>query len=120
MTSRILPREDWGLLAGTDLEALLPVLPADTAIVVVEDGDHVIGTWAVYRQYHIHGCWVAPSHRAKGGVFRRLLAGMRETARRMGAVTVVTGSLDPGVSSMLARLGAVELPGTQFALRVKD
>ena len=116
MNTRLLPREEWPRLSGTELETVYPVLPAGAQIVVVEDGDQIVGTWAVYPQITVHGCWVAPSHRGKAVVFRHLLRGMQNTALAMGATAVQTGSMSEDVTGMLGKLGAVELPGRHFVL----
>jgi hypothetical protein len=45
MTLRLLPRDEWpAKLVGTELEATWPVLPDNAQVIVVEDGDRVIGS----------------------------------------------------------------------------
>lgn len=110
MTARVLDPAEWPTLAGTELETVWPHLtPEDTQIVVVEDGTSIIGCWAVIRYVHVEGCWVHPDHRKRGGVARRLLAGMRRAAQRFGANAVITGSANADVTALLEKLNAVPL-----------
>lgn len=118
MTSRILPVEEYGKLAGTECEAIAPILPDGSRIVVVEDGDRIVGCWALYSQVHCEGVWIAPSHRGRASVARRLVVGMRSLAQAMGARAVNTASVSGEVSNMLRKLGAVQLDGEHFSLRV--
>lgn len=119
MIFRLLPRDEWWRLLGTELEAVHPLLPADAKIVVVEDDEAIVGCWAVYPQIHVEGCWIAESHRRRAGVARRLIEAMKSVAQSMGAQAVQTASLSEPVTRMLDTLGAVELPGRHFSLRVK-
>lgn len=119
MRTRILDRADWGRLTGTELENLYPVLPDGAQVVIVEASDQIIGCWAVYPLVHVEGCWIAPAHRGKGSAARRLLAGMRETARSMGARAVSTAACSEDVAHMLDKLGAVKLNGAHYALKVE-
>lgn len=119
VTSRILPRAEYGRLAGTELEAVAPVLPADADVLVVEDADGaIVGCWAAFALVHVEGVWIAPEHQGRSGVARRLLAGMRAIAGARGARAVNTASVSPDVSGMLRKLGAVQLEGEHFSLRV--
>jgi hypothetical protein len=120
MTTRLLPREDWCRLVGTELEPVWPVLPPDAQVLIVEDQGAIVACWALYRLVHLEGCWIHPDHRGKGSVARRLLAGMRRTAQAMGARAVNTASVQADVSAMLTKLGAVRLGGAHFALNVED
>ncbi len=119
MDTRILPRDEYAKLAGTELEAVAPHLPATAQVVVVEDSDNeIVACWAVYPLVHVEGVWIAPKHRGKSAAARQLLRGMRLTARRMGALAVNTASVSADVSNMLRKLGAVQLEGEHFSLRV--
>lgn len=119
MTTRILPRDEYAKLAGTELETVAPLLPEDAQVVIVEDTEgNLAACWAVLPVFHVEGCWIAPAHQKKGIVARRLIEAMRQTARRMGAQAVCTASMSEDVSGMLRRLGAVQLPGEHFSLRV--
>lgn len=116
MITRVLPREDYGRLAGTELETVAPVLPPDAEVLVAEDAGVIVGCWAVFAVLHVEGIWIAPSHRKQGGVARRLLRGMRGLLERRGAAGAVTGAMTDDVRGFLERLGARRIPGEQFAI----
>jgi N-acetylglutamate synthase-like GNAT family acetyltransferase len=120
MTSRILPREDYGRLVGTELEQVAPLLPEGSRVVVVEAEGEIVACWALFSMVHLEGCWIAPAQRGNAGVVRRLLAGMTRAARDMGAATVWTSATDPDVADLAARLGAVEIAPSarHFSLRL--
>jgi N-acetylglutamate synthase-like GNAT family acetyltransferase len=119
MTTRLLLPHEWPRLEGTELASIYPVLdPAVSRIVVVEDAGALVGCWALFPLVHVEGVWVAESHRGRASVARRLVQGMTATARDMGARAVTTAALSADVAGMLARLGAIEVPGRHFSLRV--
>jgi ribosomal protein S18 acetylase RimI-like enzyme len=118
---RLLPRDEWASkLAGTELEKVWPILPDNAQIVVVEDGDTLAGCWAVYQQTHVEGLYVAPEYRHNPRVGRRLLQAMTNTALATGGATVQTAAVSEDVAAMLEKIGAVELPGRHFVMRIKD
>jgi alkylation response protein AidB-like acyl-CoA dehydrogenase len=117
MTTRILPPEEWHRLTGTEVESIVPGLdPAQTAVLVVEDGAAIIGTWVLLRMVHVECFWIAPAHRGKAGVAARLLRTMRGLLPAWGSTCPITGSVTPEMTSMIERLGGIKLPGDQFAL----
>ena len=119
MIARLLPRDEWaGKLIGTELETVWPLLADDAQIVVVEDGDTLAACWAVFPATHVYveGVSIAPAYRGNALVARKLLRGMRETARAMGARAVRTAAIDPHVDDLIRRLGGAELPGRQYLL----
>jgi hypothetical protein len=117
VTTRILPPEEYPRLAGTELELVWPTLPMDAAVVVVEDGGEIIGCWAAFLLAHVEGVWVAPAHRGKTSVARRLLGGMRRAlAEHFGASGAITGAMSDEVRGILAGLGATKLPGDHYTL----
>lgn len=119
MTTRLLEPSEWPRLAGTELETVWPHLdPLQAHIVVVEADGAIVGCWAAFRQIHVEGVWIAEAHRGKAGVARRLLAGMRRTARAMGARSVATAALTDDVRGILDGLGATKLPGDHYAMPV--
>lgn len=120
MTTRILPREEYPRLAGTELEAVWPTLPEGAAVLVVEEDGQIVGCWAAFLVAHVEGVWIAPEHRGRGGVARRLLVGMRRTlVETFGATGALTGAMTDDVRALLARLGATKLPGDHYALPLK-
>lgn len=121
MTHRILPREEWAKLAGTEAGAFAPLLPPDAAsVLVVEDNGQIVATWALVSMLHAEGLWIAPSHRGRFGVVKRLLSGMRAMARSIGATSVQTASVSPDVTSFIERLGGSPLPGQMFILPMEQ
>lgn len=111
MTRRMLPPQEWAKLAGTELESVWPLLPVDRAgVLVVEDGDQIVGCWAFITQLHAEGLWIAPDKRKGTSVQRHLLRGLREIAAACGAPTVWTGSVDAQVDHLCEHVGAQELP----------
>ena len=118
MIARLLWPEEYPRLVGTELEAVYPHLPAGAQVLVVEDDGRIVGCWAFFQAWHAEGIWIAPEHRGRGSVARRLLSGMRHVLRRMQARTVVTGATDDRVADLIARIGGSELPGRQFVVPV--
>jgi hypothetical protein len=120
MTARILPRAEWPRLADSELGPVLPVLPEDTRIVVVEDLDGtIVGCWAAIRYVHIEGLWVAPAHRRRGRVLGRLAAAMRRVVEAWGAEAALTHAIDPAIADLLRRRGACALPGTAYVVATR-
>lgn len=117
MTSRLLPPMDWARLAGTELETVWPHLPESARVIVVEDdGGQIVGCWCLFTTVHVEGVWVHPDYRGKGSVARRLLVMMRQQARDLGAVAVMTGALTAQVRRLIATLGGTRVPGEQYVI----
>jgi ribosomal protein S18 acetylase RimI-like enzyme len=116
--TRILPVSEYPKLVGTELEPVAPYLPPDAHVVVVEQNDVIVGCWSLIPTYHVEGLWVHPEHRGRGRVGLRLLEAMRALARGLGIHTVATASLSEDVDHLLAHVGAVELPGKHFSMRM--
>lgn len=117
MTPRVLPREEWYRLPDAESAAIAHQLPPSAQVLVVEDDGQIVGSWMLLLVPHVECLWVAPSHRKRGGVFRRLLAGMRRLAP---ATRVVTASVSPEVDALLMRYGAEPLPGTSWVFAFKE
>lgn len=120
MTSRILPRDEWPKLAGTELETALEVLQHEEAhIIVVEDGDRIVGCWAAVRYVHLEGVWVHPDYRRRGSVIRRLLVGGKSLVMALGARVFWTAAMTPEIEDIVTRIGGVPLPEAKhFVVRV--
>lgn len=121
MTSRLLPREEWPKLADLQASTLLPYVPPDDAqMVVVEDGDRIVGVWAVLRITHLEGLWIHPDYRGRVSVARRLLVTTLAAARRWAPQWVMTGANDDCVRRMLDHVGAVKLPMDTYVMSVEE
>jgi len=120
MIVRELPVTEWSRLAQTDLGQSVPyLLPEKATILVVEEGDEIIGCWAVLTIPHAEGVWIHPRYRGKTSVARRLWTAMQQTVERMGFTRVQTGACDPVIARLLERHGAVKLAMDSYILPVK-
>lgn len=119
MITRLLPRAEWSRLAGTELEVAAPLLPAEAVVLVVEDEGTIAGCWALTPYWHVEGLYVAPEHRGRSAVFRRLVAGMRASLDAIGERVVLTAATDAPVQAMLVAAGARALPGVHFVVPVR-
>lgn len=119
--TRLLPPEEWPRLDDTELATMWRHMhPEDAQVVVVEDADEIIGCWALLRVVHVEGIWIAPAHRKRGSVARRLLRGMEDAASEWHAERVMTASLSEEVSKLLAHLGADKLKGDHYILPLRE
>lgn len=119
--ARVLPADEWGRLAHTELGPVAALLPRDRAqvIVVEDDAGAIVGCWGLVWALHAEGVWIDPAHRGRAGIARRLLDATLDAASAQGARTIVTGALTPGVERLLTRhLGATRLPGSHFVFGV--
>jgi len=120
MTSRILPREEWGRLQGTELEQIVTAAARRDnevlLVLVAEDKDGaIVGGWALFPIWHAEGLWVSPNHRGKAAVGRRLLRFARAVAEQFGISAVMTAANSSQVARMLDAIG-MRLPGTHYLL----
>lgn len=119
MTTRILPVAQYDRLRGTELQDVASILPADAEVVVVEEAEEIVGCWALIPYYHAEGVWIAPAHRGRAGVAKRLWAGMRELAQQKQTGAILTGCASSEVKALLEHLPAVALPGVTYAVSVR-
>ena len=120
LTTRILPPDEWHRLVGTELETVVACLAVDAPahVLVIEQDECIVGCWLLMATWHVEGLWVAPTHRKRGRVGQRLLDGMRTLVRGFGSHAVVTASLSTDVTTLLRKIGATELLGTHFLMRM--
>ena len=121
MTTRMLPRDEWPRLVGTELESTWKLLlrSPQAEVLAVEDREgHIVGCWALFPVWHVEGIFIAPAHRQRATVARKLLAGIRLLCGKKNIAQVVTGAITPEVESFILRLGGTPLPGAHFAWRV--
>lgn len=121
MTTRVLPSAEWDRVAHLDVAALLPwVAPADVQLVVAEEGDRVIGCWAVMRMVHVEGLWVDPAYRGNPRVAKRLFAATWQRVRAWTSQWVMTGAVSGQTRELLQHVGAVPLPSEMFIVPVEN
>ena len=102
MITRILPPEEWGRLVDTPLESSWQDLnPSWAKVLVVEDGDRIVGCWTLLSIWHLEGLWIAPDYRQKTSVARRIWVGMKRLMGSVGAGAAVTAAITPDIESLL-------------------
>lgn len=117
MTTRILPPEEWPRLVGTEAETLWPTLDAAHAqILVVEDGEKIVGCWTLMMIPHVECLWIDPAERARVSVARRLWMGMRALTSQLGARHVWTAAVSDPVRGLLDHASARKLAGDHYLL----
>lgn len=117
--TRVLPIEEWDRIKDLEISSLLPYArPEDVQIVVVEDGDAIVGCWGVFRITHVEGLWIDPAYRLKASVARRLLLMTKDVARAWRARWVMTGARDDTVRALLATYGALPLDMDAYVMKV--
>lgn len=115
MTTRLLPRNEWHRLKGTLLETVS--LPRDAEVLVVEADEQIVGCCVFLMQPHVEGAWMAPEHRRKAAVGRRLLAGMRRLVREHGSPNVWMMATNSESERLIQRLGdAARLDCAHFSV----
>lgn len=119
LQTRILPAEEWPRLAGTELETVWPLLPHDTAqVLVVERNGEIVACWSLMPVYHVEGLWLAPG--SGGGVFRALIRAMRALVREKGVTAVLTNACTPAVERLIQTARGRQVPGTTHLIPVGD
>ena len=120
VTRRVLPRDEYWRLAGTDLWAALPTLPENVCVVVVEQDGEIVACIGLVPLWHVEGAWVDPANRRDGTTFGHLLAALGDECRALNVQTVFPAAAadDSGheMAAILHALGGVELPMRLFAL----
>lgn len=119
ITARLLTGDDdWAeKLAGTELEGL-GLTVENARVIVVEQGDHVMGCWSALNQAHVEGLWLAPD--AGAGTARALVSKMVEVLKAIGVTEVLTQSLTPAVDKLIESTGGRRVPGNCYVIPVKE
>lgn len=117
ITARLLTADDdWAtLLAGTEL-AHSGLDATNAQVIVVEQGQTVMGCWSAITQAHVEGLWVAPD--AGAGVSRALLSKMVEVLKSLGVGEVLTQSLTPQVDKLIETAGGRRVPGATWVIPI--
>lgn len=118
MITRILPPAEWERVPEHLREPMRHMDPKLVRLVVVEELGDIIGCVVLAHTVIADGVWIAPPHRGRASVARRLLAGTRIVAETEfhGDGLVGHGST-PEMVTILKKMGAVELPQPSLALR---
>jgi hypothetical protein len=117
MTTRILPREEYGRLAGTEAESVWPHLdPKQARVIVVEDEGMIVGVWIAMRVLHAECLYIAPDYRKRSVVGRHLLKAMRHEADIAETGGVWTAANSAEIRLLLNRLGAKPVPGEHYIM----
>ncbi len=123
MTTRILPRDEWSKLAGTELEPAWPYLAQraddDAFVAVIEDGNRIIACWAAAQEWRVDGFWIHPDFRRTGRVAHRGLQFMLAQLHERGARCATTSALTEDVRRLAVHIGGVQLPGDHYVFPVR-
>lgn len=119
MIARILPPEEYHRLVGTAIDEVWRVIPPTAKVVVVEDGDQIVGCHLLLPVIHAEGLWIHPAHRGKGSVARRLWSAVQRVVReQFDAPGFWTGAMSDDVRGLLAHVGAERIPGDQYRVEL--
>lgn len=120
MKWRVLPVEEWPRLDETMADVPWKDLDRDQNIVlVVEDGDQIVGRCVLMRATHGEFAWIAPTHRKKTAVARTLIKAVMSQSRKLGPTLLMSACSDE-MRSIVPRLGAKALPGAHFVLNLAE
>ncbi len=120
MITRVLPKEEWPRLRGTEAETVWPFLDAERAsVIVVEDEGLIVGCHILMYVLHAECLWIHPDHRGKSSVARRLWGAVQRAAISCGVHALMTAACDDNVRGLLAHVGATQVPGEHFMVPVK-
>jgi hypothetical protein len=117
MVTRLLPPSEWSRIKATGWDGLDGFAPEQVSVIVVEDDDGaIVGCWGATLVIHAGSIWIAPGHRGRAGVMRRLLRGMRDGARGLGTSTVVVSVVTDSLRKLAMRACGRKAPGAQYAI----
>ncbi len=111
MTARVLDFSEWERLPEELDPILMKLSPGTSRVCVIENEEGVIvAHWLLMPVLHAECLYIAPGHRGRVSVGRRLLALMQQTARSLGWDRVSTASMSEDVTRMLLKIGAEAYP----------
>jgi ribosomal protein S18 acetylase RimI-like enzyme len=120
LTTRLLPVAEWAKLAATEFRHLPYVTGDELAVVVVEDGDRIVGCWGLMPMLHLEGLWIDPAYRGRPSVAKRLLAATWAAVKARGVRWVMTAADSDGVRRLLERhLAARKLPTDSYVIAME-
>ena len=106
MTSRVLPPDEWHRLTGTMLENVTASFVPDSIVMVVEDGNDIVGCGVYYPQWHLDGVWMKPDA-PRVSVGRRLWALIRQVAHDRKLTSTWAMAVTPTSRKLVHALGRV-------------
>jgi hypothetical protein len=119
VTTRILPPSEWSRLEGTLLEQTWPVLPRGAVVLAVEQDGQILGCVAAWQVWHLEGLWIAPAHRGKVGVGRRLWQTVKTWAASFGVGEVVMMARSDEARKLIPKLGpSLHLACEHYAVKI--
>lgn len=118
LSSRILPRDEWGKLDACPEAATIwrHLVDSQAEMVVAEnEAGEIVGHFVLVPVLHAHGLWVDERYRHVG-VFRALFAAVSTRVRELGRDSVWTCADTDVVRALWARLGATVVAGDHYML----
>lgn len=121
-TVRILPPDEWHRLKdfGPFKQAQTLPDPVYASVLVAELDGEIVGSWMATTIVLLEGLEIVPAHRKHPGIVRRLLFGMIDHLRGIGAKTAITVTQDAAVGRLARHAGFVDLPGSLHLLVLKE
>lgn len=116
MRVRVLPVAEWDRLhhAGHQIAPLVPAGDAD--VIVLEDGDRIVGCITALRVPYIEAFWIDPEYRGNLGAVRALSAAAFGKAREWGQWAFAGSADESKMADYLLRLGARPMPMAFFVV----
>jgi hypothetical protein len=124
LTVRELPSGEFPRLASVEpFDKLGFPKPETSRVVVGEDAaGRVVAYWCVFAAIHVEPVWIAPEHRSRPGLIRRLWEQVRSVLGASGEKIAFCNIFDEGLpvkEAMAARLGFQKLPGSLYFITVQ-
>lgn len=114
MTARVLPVSEWPRLSETTLAAIWPTLnPRFAEVLVVEDGDAILGSLVLITTVHAECCEI----HGGAGVSRALWSLLQARVHAAGGNAVWGAAIDEPMRRLLEK-HAEAIPGQHFLVRV--
>jgi ribosomal protein S18 acetylase RimI-like enzyme len=118
--TRILPHDEWQRIAWTEAAPAWASLdPARNTVIVTEDDGVIVGCVVLMQTLHAEFLWIAPEHRGRTAVARRLLSRLVTEAKAWGARTVLGSAMSFQMQDILGRLGR-QLPGEHYVMNLQE
>ena len=112
-TAREADPSEWAHVAQLAEWGMVPD-PTMARVVVVEAEGQVVGAWCILTAIRLEGAWIAPSHRARVGVVKRLTEGVFSILRACEARVVYTAATSAAVERLILKLGFQRFPADWY------